>query len=78
MDLKLDMPLRTTQDYIQPRLCPQVKAAVQNVILWDTNNNTVTIKSMPHSFSLKGFSRVELENRFNQAAQNTSTVYNSK
>lgn len=76
LDLKLDMPLRTTQDYIRPTICPQVKAAVKNVIKHDTDNNRIILKMAPHGFSARSVSKSELEGRFNKASRNTVEVHN--
>lgn len=76
LDLKLDMPLRTTQDYVRPVVCPQVKSAVKNVIRNDTENNRIVVKVAPHGFSVRGISKSELEGRFNKAARNTIEVSN--
>ncbi|XP_065169529.1 kinesin-like protein Klp68D isoform X2 [Atheta coriaria] len=76
LDLKLDLPLRTTQDYVKPTVCPQVKAAVKNVIKQDADNNRIVIKLAPHGFSGRGVSKTELEGRFNKAARNTVEVNN--
>ncbi|KAF2896660.1 hypothetical protein ILUMI_09509 [Ignelater luminosus] len=78
LDLKLDMPLRTTQDYIRPAICPQVKAAVKNVIRHDTESNRIVIKLSPHGFSMRGISKSELEGRYNKAARNTVEVHNNR
>lgn len=78
LDLKLDMPLRTTQDYTRPTVCPQVKSAVKNVIRNDTENNRIVIKLSPHGFSVRGISKSELEGRFNKAARNTVEVSNNR
>lgn len=75
----MDMPLRTTQDYVPPLICPQVKAAVQNLLKYDANNNTVIVKVLPHSLSSsRGISKSELESRFIKAARNMSEVRNYK
>ncbi|XP_071051018.1 kinesin-like protein Klp68D isoform X2 [Onthophagus taurus] len=76
LDLKLDMPIRTTQDYVRPTVCPQVKAAVKNVIKQDQENNKIVVKLAPHGFSMRGVSKTELEGRFNKAARNTIEVNN--
>lgn len=72
------MPLRTTQDYNRPVICPQVKAAVKKVIRTDTENNRITIKMSPHTFSMRGISKSELEGRYNKAARNTVEVHNNR
>lgn len=77
MDLKLDMPLRTTQDYVKPDICPQVKAAVKNVISCDMDCSRIVVKMPPHGFSMRGVSKGELEGRYNKAARNTE-VYNNR
>lgn len=76
LDLHIDKALRTTQDYIPPSVCPQVRAAVQNIIRSDMNNNTIIVKIAPHGFSSKSVSKAELENRFNKASRYTTEVYN--
>lgn len=76
LDLPLDIALRTTQDYIPPAVCPQVRAAVQNIIRSDMNNNTVIVKIAPHGFASRTISKAELENRFNKASRYTTEVYN--
>lgn len=76
LDLKLDMPIRTTQDYVRPSICPQVKAAVKNVIKQDSENNRVVVKLAPHGFSMRGVSKSELEGRYNKASRNTIEVHN--
>lgn len=78
LDLSLDMPLKTTMEYNRPTICPQVKAAVKNVIRSDTENNKIVIKSSPHGFSMKGLSKTELEGRYNKAARNTVEVRNNR
>ncbi|KAK9737063.1 hypothetical protein QE152_g11006 [Popillia japonica] len=77
LDLKLDMPIRTTQDYVRPTICPQVKAAVKNVIKQDTENNRIVVKLAPHGFSMRGISKTELEGRYNKASRNTIEVHNN-
>lgn len=76
LDLKLDMPLRTTQDYVRPTVCPQVKAVVKNLIRDDTENSRIVIKLSPHGFSTRGISKNELEGRYNKAVRTTVEVYN--
>lgn len=78
LDLSLDMPLKTTTDYNRPTICPQVKAAVKNVIRNDMENNKIVIKLSPHGFSMKGISKTELEGRYNKAARNTVEVRNNR
>lgn len=75
LDLPLDIALRTTQEYKVPSVCPQVRAAVQNIIRSDTNNNTIVVKIAPHGFPSKTVSKAELENRFNKASRYTTEVY---
>lgn len=71
------MPLRTTQDYTRPTICPQVKAAVKNVVKHDTENNRIIIKMAPHGFgSRSSVSKTELEGRYNKASRNTVEVNN--
>lgn len=76
LDLSLDIALRTTQDYIPPSVCPQVRAAVQNIIRSDMNNNMVVVKIAPHGYPSRTVSKAELENRFNKASRYTTEVYN--
>ncbi|KAF5293840.1 hypothetical protein FQR65_LT10978 [Abscondita terminalis] len=78
LDLSLDMPLKTTIEYNRPVICPQVKAAVKNVIRNDTENNKIVIKVSPQGFSMKGLSKTELEGRYNKAARNTVEVRNNR
>ncbi|XP_017776123.1 PREDICTED: kinesin-like protein Klp68D isoform X2 [Nicrophorus vespilloides] len=74
LDLKLDLPLRTTQEYTRPTVCPQVKAAVKNVIRQDAENNRIVVKLAPHGFTGRGISKTELEGRYNKAARNMVEV----
>ncbi|XP_025832821.1 kinesin-like protein Klp68D isoform X1 [Agrilus planipennis] len=78
IELKLDLPLRTTQNYLRPAICPQVKAAVKNVIKHELDNNKVVVKIPPHGFSVRGISKIELEGRYNKAARNTIEVHNNR
>lgn len=75
LDLPLDIALRTTQDYKVPSVCPQVRAAVQNIIRSDMNNSNVVVKIAPHGFPSRTISKAELENRFNKASRHTTEVY---
>lgn len=69
LDLKLDMPLRITQDYVCPIICPQIKATVTNMILQDAENNVIAVKALPHTVSARNTSKVEHEGKYKQATK---------
>ncbi|XP_044262844.1 LOW QUALITY PROTEIN: uncharacterized protein LOC123010207 [Tribolium madens] len=69
LDLKLDMPLRITQDYNSPIICPQIKATVTNMILHDVENNTIVVKALPHTVSARNTSKLEHEGKYKQATK---------
>lgn len=80
LDLKLDMPLRTTQDYVPPAICPQIKALVNDVIKKEMDNCHVTIKMAPHSMSRSagGVSKLEQEGKYKQALRSLVDVNSLK
>lgn len=69
MDLKLDMPLRITQDYVCPKICPQIKATVSNVIRHEAENNKIVIKALPHTLSGRNASKLEHDGKYKQATK---------
>ncbi|KAG5874663.1 hypothetical protein JTB14_012945 [Gonioctena quinquepunctata] len=69
LDLKLDMPLRTTQDYTPPSICPQVKSIVGNVIQKELENNHIVIKIPTHSIGRNSTSKLEQEGKYKQATR---------
>ncbi|XP_060523746.1 kinesin-like protein Klp68D [Cylas formicarius] len=77
LDLKLDMPLRITQDYTPPAICPQVKAIVTDLIQNEIDNSHLTIKMAPHS-SARGTSKLEQENKYKMATKIFTDVHNLK
>ncbi|KAF7272363.1 hypothetical protein GWI33_014851 [Rhynchophorus ferrugineus] len=78
LDLKLDMPLRTTQDYTPPAICPQVKALVNDVIKKEMENSHVTIKMAPHAVSRMSASKLEQEGKYKQALRSLVDVNSLK
>lgn len=79
LDLKLDMPLRTTQDYKPPSVCPQIKAFVSNVIMQDSQNNHIVVKLPPHSVGFKSStSKIEKEGKYKQATRNVVEMHSNK
>jgi hypothetical protein len=69
LDLKLDMPLRITQDYACPVICPQIKATVTNMILHDAENNILVVKALPHTVGARNTSKLEHEGKYKQATK---------
>ncbi|KAK9878961.1 hypothetical protein WA026_003780 [Henosepilachna vigintioctopunctata] len=79
LDLKLDMPLRTTQEYVYPAICPQIKAFVSNVITQESQNNHIVVKLPSHSIGMKSAtSKLEKEGKYKQAIRNIVEVHNQK
>lgn len=69
LDLKLDMPLKITQEYCMPVICPQIKATVTNMILHDAENNCIVVKSLPHTLGARNTSKMENEGKYKQATK---------
>lgn len=79
LDLKLDMPLRTTQDYIAPAVCPQIKALVTDVIKKETDNSHIVCRMPPHSvLGRGGASKLEQEGKYKQALKSLVDVHSLK
>ncbi|XP_044761905.1 kinesin-like protein Klp68D [Coccinella septempunctata] len=77
LDLNLDMPLRTTQDYTYPAVCPQIKAFVSNIITQESQNNHIKLPA--HSVAVKSAtSKLEKEGKYKQAIRNIVEVHNQK
>ncbi|KAH1027568.1 kinesin-like protein Klp68D [Dendroctonus ponderosae] len=76
LDLKLDMPLRTTQDYTPPAICPQIKALVNDVIKREMENSHMVIRLAPHSVvGRSNTSKLEQEGKYNQALKSLVDVH---
>ncbi|XP_074038084.1 kinesin-like protein Klp68D [Leptinotarsa decemlineata] len=69
LDLKLDMPLRTTQDYTPPSICPQIKSIVGGVIQKEIDNNRIVIKMPTHAVGRSSSSKIEQEGKYKQATR---------
>ncbi|CAH1126341.1 unnamed protein product [Ceutorhynchus assimilis] len=79
LNLKLDMPLRTTQDYTPPAICPQIKALVDDIIKKEMENSHITIRLPPHSvMSRSTTSKLEQEGKYKQALKSLVDVHNAK
>ncbi|XP_066259382.1 kinesin-like protein Klp68D [Euwallacea similis] len=79
LDLKLDMPLRTTQDYAAPTICPQIKALVTDVIKREMENSHVIIRVPPHSvMGRSSTSKLEQEGKYKQALRSLVDVHSFK
>ncbi|XP_057664341.1 kinesin-like protein Klp68D [Diorhabda carinulata] len=76
LDLKLDMPLRTTQDYAPPGICPQIKSIVADVIRKETENNHVIVKMPSHSMGRTLTSKLEQEGKYKQATKVMVDMHN--
>lgn len=77
LDLKLDMALRTTQDYVPPAICPQIKAIVNDVIRNEMENNHITVK-LPMNSVGRNSSKLEQEGKYKQATRNMVDMHNYK
>ncbi|KAJ8921643.1 hypothetical protein NQ315_010552 [Exocentrus adspersus] len=75
LDLKLDMPLRTTQDYNAPAICPQIKSIVNDVIRNEMDNNHIVIKLPAHSVG-RNSSKLEQEGKYKQATKVMVDMHN--
>lgn len=75
LDLKLDMPLRTTQEYAPPTICPQIKSIVTDVIRNETDNNHLVIKLPAHSVG-RNASKLEQEGKYKQATRVMVDMHN--
>nr|CAH7740336.1 unnamed protein product [Callosobruchus chinensis] len=75
LDLKLDMPLRTTQDYQPPNICPQIKSIVTDVIRGEMENNRVVVKMPTHSAG-RNSSKLEQEGKYKQATKVMVDMHN--
>ncbi|KAJ8934379.1 hypothetical protein NQ314_013420 [Rhamnusium bicolor] len=75
MDLKLDMPLRTTQEYTAPIICPQIKSIVNDVIRNEMENNHIIVKLPAHSVG-RNSSKLEQEGKYKQATKVMVDMHN--
>ncbi|KAJ8952703.1 hypothetical protein NQ318_021020 [Aromia moschata] len=75
LDLKLDMPLRTTQDYTPPLICPQIKSIVSDLIRNEMENNHVIVKLPAHSVG-RNSSKLEQEGKYKQATKVMVDMHN--
>lgn len=78
LDLKLEMPLRTTQDYSSPVICPQIKSIVNDVILNEMENNHLVVKMPTHHASSRNSSKMEQEGKYRQATKVMVDMHNYK
>ncbi|KAL1505510.1 hypothetical protein ABEB36_005059 [Hypothenemus hampei] len=79
LDLKLDMPLRTTQDYTPPSICPQIKALVNDVIKREMDNGHLVIRLPPHSvLGRSSSSKLDQEGKYKQALKSLVDVNSLK
>ncbi|CAH1116212.1 unnamed protein product [Phaedon cochleariae] len=76
LDLKLDMPLRTTQDYTPPAICPQIKSIVTDVIKNELEHGHIVIKMPSHSMGRNVSSKVEQEGKYKQATKAMVDMHN--
>lgn len=72
------MPLRTTQDYTPPLICPQVKCIVNEVIINEMRNNHLTVKISAHHSSARNSSKMEQEGKYRQATNVLVDMHNYK
>lgn len=75
MDLKLDMPIRTTQDYNSPVICPQIKAIVNDVIKSDVDSSHIYVKLPAHSVG-RNSSKLDQEGKYKQATKVVVDMHN--
>ncbi|CAH0553517.1 unnamed protein product [Brassicogethes aeneus] len=75
LDLKLDMPLRTTQDFAAPAICPQIKAVVADTIKDEMQKSHILVKIPVHSVS-RNSSKVEQEGKYKQATKTVVEMHN--
>lgn len=78
LDLKLEMPLRTTQDYTPPLICPQIKSIVNDVIMNEMENNHIIVKLPAHHASARNSSKMEQEGKYRQATKVMVDMHNYK
>uniref|UniRef100_A0A6P7F9C4 Kinesin-like protein n=1 Tax=Diabrotica virgifera virgifera TaxID=50390 RepID=A0A6P7F9C4_DIAVI len=76
LDLKLDMPLRTTQDYTPPAVCPQIKSIVTDVIRKEMESNHIVVKMPSHSMGRTLSSKLEQEGKYKQATKVMVDMHN--
>ncbi|VEN59902.1 unnamed protein product [Callosobruchus maculatus] len=72
---RLDMPLRTTQDYQPPNICPQIKSIVTDVIRGEMENNRLVVKMPTHSAG-RNSSKLEQEGKYKQATKVMVDMHN--
>lgn len=73
------MPLRTTQDYVAPAVCPQIKALVTDVIKKERDNSHIVCRMPPHSvLGRGGTSKLEQEGKYKQALKSLVDVNSLK
>lgn len=75
MDLKLDLPLKTTQDFVPPTICPQIKAIVADAIKDEMLNSHTTVKMPVHSVG-RNSSKLEQEGKYKQATKTVIDMHN--
>lgn len=69
------MPLRTTQDYTAPVICPQIKSIVNDVIRNELESNHLIIKLPAHSVG-RNSSKLEQEGKYKQATKVMVDMHN--
>ncbi|CAG9858153.1 unnamed protein product [Phyllotreta striolata] len=76
LDLKLDMPLRTTQDYTPPAVCPQIKSIVTDVMKKEMENSRIVVKMPSHTIGRTLSSKLEQEGKYKQATKMMVDMHN--
>lgn len=73
------MPLRTTQEYSPPLICPQIKSIVNDVIMNEMENNHIIVKLPAHHSSARNSSsKIEQEGKYKQATKVMVDMHNYK
>ncbi|CAH1114393.1 unnamed protein product [Psylliodes chrysocephalus] len=76
LDLKLDMPLRTTQEYSPPAVCPQIKSIVTDVVRKESESSHIIVKMPSHSMGRTLSSKLEQEGKYKQATKVMVDMHN--
>lgn len=71
------MPIRTTQDYNPPVICPQIKAIVNDVIKSDIECSHINVKLPVHSVG-RNSSKLDQEGKYKQATKVVVDMHNYK
>lgn len=70
------MPLRTTQEYSPPAVCPQIKSIVTDVVKKESESSHIIVKMSSHSMGRTLSSKLEQEGKYKQATKVMVDMHN--